>query len=360
MSSPSAPMRILLVGVGARGKIWSRLLHDEPLVETVGYVDLNPDHLAWAQERHGADPDRCYNEMQPALRELQPELVLLATPPIDRYREAVAVFEGGAHLLSEKPLTLDFQDGLRLVAAAQQAGRAFAVGLNFRYQHCVIAARDILRSGQLGTPSFSRYIYWRNRDGYRPGLNRFPLTMRQPMLYEQTIHHLDEIRYVYDREVERVWCRCHNPPWSMYRDDATVAAVLEMEGDLVVDYFGTWAGQTKINEFMWRTDCTDGALFQHDLFADLRIARGANAIEQERIELPEQEPLVDDARLMLTDVVRQIQRGELWPHPSGVDHLKTFALIAACEESSTNGQPVTMRDFYERHHVPADWLQPRG
>src|SRR2546430_10930802 len=76
---------------------------------------------------------------------------------------------------------------------------------------------SILRSGAIGAPGFARYVYWRNRDGYRPGLNRYPLTMRQPMLYEQTIHHLDEMRFVYDAEVERVSCRCHNPPWSMYQ-----------------------------------------------------------------------------------------------------------------------------------------------
>ena len=351
------PVRTLLVGVGARGKIWSRLLHDEPTTEVVGYVDLDEANLAWAEERYAVAPKCYYTDMDVALRDLKPELVLLATPPMDRYREVINVFEHGAHLLSEKPLTLDFDEGVRIVQAAEDAKLAFAVGLNFRYQHCVTKAREILRSGELGRPSFSRFVYWINRDGRRPGLNRFPLTMHQPMLYEQTIHHLDEIRFVYDAEVERVWCRCHNPSWSMYRDDATVSAMLEMTGDLLVNYFGTWSGQTKVNEFMWRTECPNGALFQHEMFSDLRIARGSTTAEVEKIDLPEQERLVDDARLMLTDVVDQIVSGNLRPHPSGIDHLKTFGLAAACEESNVTGQPVIMQEFFERHNVPASWLQ---
>jgi predicted dehydrogenase len=259
--------------------------------------------------------------------------------------------------LSEKPLTLDFDEGVRIVRAAEAARRGFAVGLNFRYQHAVVRAREILRSGEIGAPAFARYVYWRNRDGRRPGLNRFPLTMRQPMLYEQTIHHLDEIRFVYDREVERVWCRCHNPPWSMYQDQATVAAVLEMSGGLLVDYLGTWSAQTKLDEFTWRTDCADGALFQRQLFSDLWIARGRGAEAMEAIPLPAQEPLVDDARLMLTDVARQLRQGTLWPQPSGLDHIKTFGVIAACEESHTTGRQVEMADFYARHGVPAHWLR---
>lgn len=350
------PVRTLLVGVGARGKIWTRLLAAEPLTEVVGYVDLLEDNLQWAQDNYGASRNICYTDMNQALKDLKPDLVLLATPPMERYREVVTVFEHGAHLLSEKPLTLDFDEGVRIVQAAEDAKLGFAVGLNFRYQHCVTRAQEILRSGEIGRPSFSRFIYWINRDGRRPGLNRFPLTMRQPMLYEQTIHHFDEIRFVYDAEVERIWCRCHNPPWSMYRDDATVAALLEMTGDILVDYFGTWSGQTKVNEFMWRTDCTNGALFQHEMFSDLRITRGTSSDQVEKLDLPEQERLVDDARLMLPDVVRQLLEGNLRPHPSGVDHLKTFGLIAAAEESHRSGQPVVMAEFFDRHNVPAEWL----
>jgi predicted dehydrogenase len=347
---------VLLVGVGARGKIWSRLLHDEPLVEVVGYVDLLSENLAWAQERYDVSADMCYQDLTQALRERQPEFVLLATPPMDRYREVVTVFEHGAHLLSEKPLTLDFDEGVRIVQAAEDAKLGFAVGLNFRYQHCVTTARAILESGEIGNPSFSRFVYWINRDGRRPGLNRFPITMHEPMLYEQTIHHIDEIRYVYNAEIERLWCRCHNPPWSMYRSNATVAAVLEMTGDLLVDYFGTWSGQTKVNEFLWRTDCSNGALFQHEMFSDLRIARGTDTTMVEPLNLPEQERLVDDARLMLPHVIEQIRAGNLRPHPSGLEHLKTFGAIAACEVSSRTGQPIVMREFFEEHNVPAAWL----
>ena len=352
----SEPMRTLLVGVGARGRIWTRLLHDEPTTKTVAYVDVNPENLRWVQDTYGASSDICFGDLAAALEAVRPELVLLATPPMDRYEQALQVFDAGAHLLSEKPLTLDFDEGVRIVRAAEETKRAFAVGLNFRYQHVVVTAKRILESGEIGEPSFARYTYWRNRDGRRPGINRFPLTMRQPMLYEQTIHHVDEIRHVYGREIECVWCRCHNPPWSMYRDDATVAALLEMEGDVLVDYFGTWSGQTKNNEFMWRTDCTEGALFQYDLFSDLRIARGVDADDVEPIPLPEQEQLVDDARLMLPDVVAQIRAGELRPHPSGVDHLKTFGVIAAMEEADQTGQKVEMADFFARHQVPQEWL----
>jgi predicted dehydrogenase len=350
------PIRTLVVGLGARGQIWSRLLHEEPLTEIVGYVDIDPARLAVVQERWPAE-HICFSDLNHALAATQPDLVVLATPPMDRYGEAVAALEHGSHVLSEKPLSLDLDEGVALVRRAEEVERALVVGLNFRYQHVVRYAKQLLASGEIGAPSFARFVYWLNRSGYSPGGNRFPLTMRQPMLYEQSIHHFDEIRFVYGAEVERLWCRCHNPPWSNYADAATVAAEFEMTGDILVSYFGTWQGQTQMNEFSWRTDCTNGALLQREQFSDLTVIR-TDEREPTPVLLPGQERLVDDARLMLSDVANQLLAGVVMPEPSGVDHIKTFALVAACEASSASGRPVIMREFYAQHDVPARWLTP--
>src|SRR6185312_4561329 len=92
------PVRTLLVGVGARGKIWSRLLHDEATTEVVGYVDLDQTNLDWAKRHYAVAANGYYTDMRVALSELKPDFVLLATPPMDRYREVITVFEHGAHL----------------------------------------------------------------------------------------------------------------------------------------------------------------------------------------------------------------------------------------------------------------------
>jgi predicted dehydrogenase len=227
--------------------------------------------------------------------------------------------------------------------------------LNFRYQHCVTKAREMLVTGEIGRPRFGGYSYWWNRDGRAPDLNKFTVTMRQPMLYELTIHHIDAIRYVYGADVQRVTCRCSNPPWSMYQDDATVTAILELTGGVLVDYFGTWSGQTKVDQFLWRTDCDAGALFQYGLFSDLRVVRGAASDRMEEVPLPPQERQIDDTRAMLSHVLVQLLDGALHPEPSALDHLKTFAATCACEESSDTGRPIEIAEFLDRHGVPAAW-----
>ena len=239
------PLRVLLAGTGTRGKHWARIMHDEPLCRTVGYVDVNPANLAEVNERWPAPDGALFTDLGAALDTVDPDLVVLATPPVGHLEQAKQVFAGKRHLLSEKPLTLDLAEAIAIVRGAQEAGVSLTVGLNFRYLAATIEAKRIFAARELGEPSFGQYLYWTNRDGGRPGINKYPLTMRQPMLYEQSIHHLDLFRFTYDAEVARVSAITHNPSWSMYADDANVFALIEMTNGIVVNYFGTWSGTTQ-------------------------------------------------------------------------------------------------------------------
>jgi predicted dehydrogenase len=349
------PLRVMLVGVGTRGKHWARIMHDEPLCHTVGYMDLDEAALADVNERWPAPAGALFADLDEALGATAPDLVVLATPPMGHLDQARKIFARKCHLLSEKPLTLDLAEAITIVCGAQEAGVSLTVGLNFRYLAATIEAKRIFAEKELGVPSFGQYLYWTNRDGRRPGINKYPLTMHQPMLYEQSIHHLDLFRFTYGAEVERVSAITHNPAWSMYADDANVFALIEMTNGIVVNYFGTWSGTTKLRTFEWRTDCSEGAVIQRDFFKDLAVV-AKDAAEPRPIELPGQEDYVDDTRAMFRHILEQIRDGVPEPIPSGRDHLKTMALTVACEESARNHAVVEMADFYRRHGVPLEWL----
>jgi predicted dehydrogenase len=350
------PLRVLLAGVGTRGKHWARIMHDEPLCRTVGYMDTDAAALKTVDERWPAPAGALFSDLGEALDATAPDLVVLATPPMGHLDQARQIFAHRCHLLSEKPLTLDLAEAITIVRGAQEAGVSLTVGLNFRYLAATIEAKRIFAEQELGAPSFGQYLYWTNRDGRRPGINKYPLTMHQPMLYEQSIHHLDLFRFTYGTEAARVSAITHNPAWSMYADDANVFALIEMTNGIVVNYFGTWSGTTKLRTFEWRTDCSEGAVIQRDFFKDLVIVAKDSA-EPCPIELIAQEDYVDDTRAMFRHIVRQILDGVPEPTPSGRDHLMTMALTVACEESARNHSVVEMTDFYRRHEVPQEWLK---
>ncbi len=163
-------------------------------------------------------------------------------------------------------------------------------------------------------------------------------------MLEQSIHHLDLIRYCYGREVESIMCRTWNPPWSMYASDANVHALLTLEGGIAINYFGTWSGGWNEPGFEWRSDCQDGVIIQRELFSGLGYARRTEKALTP-VALEAAEAFYDDTAALLKAFVQAIQTGS--PAPcDGRDHLRTLALCFAGIESSETGRAIAMKEYY--------------
>jgi predicted dehydrogenase len=329
--------------------MWGRILSEHAGARLVAACD----HAGEARANFAAaNPAiRVFATLDDALTAGGFDAVLLATPPGGHLTEARAIFARRLPLLAEKPLAAELGEARAIVELAEKSATPLSVGLNFRYLPVSTAIRDLVARGEFGEPGFGQFTYQRNRDGKRPGLNKYPLTMRHPMMLEQSIHHLDLIRFCYGREAIRIACRTWNPPWSMYAHDANVSALITLEGGLEVNYLGTWTGGWDQLRFEWRTDCAGGVIVQRELFADLATARTRDeALTQ--VVLPACTPFVDDSAALLGDFVRAI-RDRTKPPCGGRDHLRSLALCFAGIESAETGRAVDMAEFEERHGINA-------
>ncbi len=312
-----------------------------------GLVDVNPQAVAAFQStRPGVSG---FTNLDEALATVQSDAVLLVTPPEGHLAQARQIFAAGLPLLAEKPLTVDLPEAVQIVELARRANLPLMVGLNFRYLPVSRKIRELALNETLGSPGFGCFTYLRNRDGRLPHLNKYPLTMQHPMMLEQSIHHLDLIRFCYGREVEQVHCRTWNPGWSMYAHDSNVSCLLTLAGGLEVTYLGTWTGGWNELQFQWRTDCSKGVIVQRQLFEDLAVARTGDA-SLTPIELPPFRAFYDDTDALMSAFKAHLHDGAAL-ECSGVDHLYTLALCFAAIESSAKGRAVQMHEFYARQGI---------
>jgi predicted dehydrogenase len=354
-------IRIIQAGAGVRGSTWARIIHEEPRAELAALVDpCFPElesELGWL-----ADGVPCFRDLAAALDAPQADAVLLATPPEGHHQQATMAYERGLHVLAEKPLAEDLEEARHLVRGAERRNLQLMVGMNFRYLPAHQATRRLLAEGGIGAASFAQFTYVRYRDGRRADLNKYCLTQEQPMLVEQSIHHLDLMRYCYQQEVEWLQADTWNPSWSTYRDDSNVSVLLCFESGLRVNYLGTWTAAWNQFDFRWRTDCAGGVLVQKHQFDDLYLARfrpelglegtrfKEDAEPLEPVELEPVEYFVDDTRGLLAEFVEALEGGRPVV-TSGRDHLKTLGLTLACIESSRTGCRVYMNEFYRQHKL---------
>ncbi len=334
-------LKVLLAGLGVRGRHWAQVIQRSRRAELQAYADPSAAALDRAIAEFGERP--AFASAEAALEALDDlDALVLANPPMEREGILRMACARKLPMLIEKPLALDLQEASELVHIAEAAGVSLMVGLNFRFLATTQAMRRLLREKTVGAAEFARFTYERWRDGRRPDLNDYPLTMAHPMLWEQSIHHFDLMRFVYGREPVRVQCQTWNPAWSMYAGDSNVSALIEFDGGLRVNYQGTWQGSWAAPGFEWRSDCADGIIIQREEFGGLYYARRDDAALTP-VPLPPHERWISETiALFAAFVDHVVDRARL--QCSGRDHLMSLALLEACVRSSASGHSVAIRD----------------
>lgn len=332
-------LRVLVGGLGVRGRHWAEVLTRSPRTEIVAYADPNPAAAERMAAQYGSRPT--YDSVEAALDAMADiDAIVLANPPIGRESQVRAAAALGLPMLIEKPLALDMHESAALVKIAEDAGIPLMVGLNFRYLGVTIETMRLFGENTVGTPEFARFTYERYRDGNRPDLNKYPLTMDQPMLWEQSIHHFDLMRYVYGSDPVTVQARTWNPSWSMYESDANVAALFTLENGMVINYQGTWQSGWSQPGFEWRTDCTNGVVSQRHQFGDLFYARQADE-HLTPVPLPPHEQWITETQGLLDAFTDTVLDGKPI-QCSGRDHVMSLAMVYACVLSSREDRCVSI------------------
>lgn len=334
-------LKVLLAGLGVRGRYWAEVINRSDRAEIIAYVDPQSTALDSAVCEFGDHPT--FDSVASALRTLETvDALVLANPPIGREEIIRFAVERQIPMLIEKPLALDMEEAATLVNIAESAGVSLMVGLNFRYLGVTIETMKLLTDATVGKPEFARFTYERWRDGRRPDLNKYPLTMEHPMLWEQSIHHFDLMRYVYGQDPVSVQCHTWNPSWSMYDNDTNVSAIFQFDGGMTVNYQGTWQSNWAVPGFEWRTDCTDGIITQRDQFGDLHYAlRDDETLTT--VELPPHERWISDTTGLFDAFLAHVLDDDPL-QCSGRDHLMSLAMLEACIRSSRDNTTIKIPD----------------
>ncbi|HEX9793524.1 MAG TPA: Gfo/Idh/MocA family oxidoreductase [Planctomycetota bacterium] len=123
-----------------------------------GAFSSDPGKSAQAGGELGLDPARVYGswaEMVAAEATLPAatriEAVSIVTPNHVHAGPAIAALEAGFHVICDKPLTVSSAEAARIAAAVAASGRVFALTHNYTGYPMVREARELVRSGALGT-----------------------------------------------------------------------------------------------------------------------------------------------------------------------------------------------------------------
>ncbi len=90
----------------------------------------------------------------------RPDVVVVASPPGLHHEQARAALEAGAHVMCEKPFTIDPADAWDLDAVAKQTGRELFIAYGWNYRPMVVEAHRLMHDdgGIGGVEHISMYM----------------------------------------------------------------------------------------------------------------------------------------------------------------------------------------------------------
>jgi predicted dehydrogenase len=153
-----------LLGCGARGQELLVAAQKVPGVQVAALADCYSGRAERAKARTGGKA-QIHGDYREILARKDIDGVIVAAP--DHWHKAMSIeaMEAGKDVYVEKPLTYTVAEGLEILAAVKRTGRMMQVGSQGMSTPIDIKAREIVKSGRLGTITMIRASYNRNTPG---------------------------------------------------------------------------------------------------------------------------------------------------------------------------------------------------
>ena len=141
-------MRAALIGTGQIARQHLACLRELEGVEVAAVCDLSPAMAESAAERFGVPA--WYTDHRRMLDEARPDVVHVTTPPPSHFRLAMDALGVGAHVVVEKPATVELVELETLVGLASEKGRVLVEDYNYLFNGAMLAIRALIDSGEFG------------------------------------------------------------------------------------------------------------------------------------------------------------------------------------------------------------------
>ncbi|MBN1672428.1 MAG: Gfo/Idh/MocA family oxidoreductase [Kiritimatiellae bacterium] len=311
----------LVIGLRGRGKSWAKAVQAHPEFELTGLADIDPDTLAAAAAEFQIPPERRHSDHNTALASGAYEIAVVVVSHKFHYALTKDALLAGLHCLTEKPFTMDIGQAEELVKLAGEKKRVVEVVQNYRYTPASQFIAEAIRDQRLGRLATVEGSFHR----FRPPHGEREADMPFPVLFTQSVHHLDWLVSVLPAAIDETISRHQRVPWSKWENPAICHILMRCADGVLVSYQASYDAQGEISSYdgIWRFAFEKGDLIVDN---ERQVWQVAEKGQKREIVLgPDAKGRSGDLCL-LDDLHNAITTGAE-PPTSGRDNLKTLKVL---------------------------------
>ena len=334
--------RVVLVGCGGISNAWFGASKDFDDMEYVGLVDLCLENADKRRKEHSlGDEVVISKDLAGVLDKTHADAVFDCTVPPAHCEVVTTALARGCHVLGEKPMAETMEQAAKMVKAAKDNKKIYAVIQNRRYERNIIRFSKIVQ-GDLGT------LTTLNADFYIGAhFGGFRDEMEHVLLIDMAIHTFDQARFICGKDPVSVLAYEWNPPGSWYRHGASAVCVFEMSDGAVFTYRGSWCseGMNTTWECDWRAIGDKGTALWNGadkVSGEIVVGKDGFIRAKKPLEIPEAPEIPHKGHAgLIRDFLDAIDSG-VPPQTVCTDNIKSLAMVHAAVESATTGRKVAI------------------
>lgn len=207
----SKKIRYAMVGCGHRGcGMWGKQLVDtgyKEYIDFVGLCDINPGRIEYARKVMNIPDCPGFSDFDEMMKKSKPEIVMVTTTDSTHDQFIIKALEGGADVITEKPMTTDESKCQAILDAQARTGKKVTVTFNYRYSPHRAKIYELIRAGEIGditSVDFHWYLdtshgadYFRRWHAYRK--------YSGSLLVHKSTHHFDLLNWWIGSEPDEVF-----------------------------------------------------------------------------------------------------------------------------------------------------------
>ena len=319
---------LCVIGCGAFARTFSAAIQGELEDIDLYFASRDAGRAAtFAAEYHGADH---FGSYESAVADGRVDAVYVCTPHHLHLEHARLAASAGKHILLEKPLARTTQEAQAIIAVAASAGITLMVAENYRFMPPVIAAKDMVEHGDLGTLRLVQLqedfpfkpVEWRNDSELNGG----------GVLIDGGIHKASLLAYLAGNPSEVYAAEVPSAQPGLAAEDGVVAMLRYPNGMVGVINHSWSAGPHAPRPWVTLSGSRASAVFE----------LGGDWIDTIDPKGRHKETL-DNDRGGLAGMVREFRRSVQEGRPpamTGDEGARDVALVQAAYESMRTGAPV--------------------
>ena len=340
-------LRVGVIGLGI-GRMHIEGWREHPDVEVAAIADADAQRLHDVGELF--DIATRHASAQALLAAGGLDVVSICTPNQSHKALALAAFEAGAHVLCEKPMALNAEEGRAMLAASRRAGKRLMINFSYRFSAASRGLKAQVDAGVFGPFYFGRSVWHRRRGlpGFGGWFGQKALAGGGPLI-DLGVHRLDLALWLMGHP-RPTWVlgSTHDPiarplaqaAGKVFDVEDLAAALIRFDNGATLVLEASWAAHIQEAELMetrllgtraglLQKNLDQGYTFDAHIFTDQHGAQ----LDMHLHEPPAAAPsaMHDYAAAILADT----------PHPApGEEGLVVMEILDAIYESARRGEPV--------------------